>query len=252
MFVVCLCLLGYSNARAGMVAAGISCGLLCLSLRKYRLLLQGGGIILILIATAAILDPAHLSNSAAELTSTVLYKNGEPSQGMLGSRESPWQKSVDTIRNHFWFGTGFGTEDNGEDASDRLVNFSSSKGITTEHGSSYLALMIWVGMLGVLPFILLLLVIAGKVYRTVAWMIGTGSAYHPAVPLAMIMVAGMAHAGLEDWLFAPGYYLAVFFWTMAFILVDLAPAAPHILPRVASSWRPRSLRQGLDSVAPSR
>ena len=41
-----------------------------------------------------------------------------------------------------------------------------------------------------------------------------------AVPLAMLMVAGLVHAGLEDWIFAPGYYLCVFYWAMAFIFVD--------------------------------
>jgi hypothetical protein len=34
------------------------------------------------------------------------------------------------------------------------------------------------------------------------------------------MVAGLVHAGLEDWMFAPGYYLCAFYWTMAFIFVD--------------------------------
>ena len=46
----------------------------------------------------------------------------------------------------------------------------------------------------------------------------------PAVPLAAVMLAGMLHAGLEDWLFAPGYYLCVFYWCMAFVFVDQAPS----------------------------
>ncbi|MGA8274545.1 MAG: hypothetical protein WB919_23515, partial [Candidatus Sulfotelmatobacter sp.] len=45
-------------------------------------------------------------------------------------------------------------------------------------------------------------------------------------PFAMIIVAGLIHAGFEDWLFAPGSYLCVFFWVSAFLLIDLAAANP--------------------------
>ena len=79
-------------------------------------------------------------------------------------------------------------------------------------------------MVGLLPFLMLMLVLLRKVVQTVVWMLRTGNPYHPAIPLAMVMVAGMIHAGLEDWLFAPGYYLCVFFWSMAFVFVDKAPS----------------------------
>ena len=82
-------------------------------------------------------------------------------------------------------------------------------------------------------------------------MVRTGNPAHPAVPLAMVMVAGLVHAGLEDWLFAPGYYLCVFFWSMAFVLVDQAPSQA-----VGDSHRffgrARGTRPGLSDVAPSR
>ena len=42
----------------------------------------------------------------------------------------------------------------------------------------------------------------------------------------MVMVAGLLHAGFEDWLFAPGYYLCVFFWSMAFVFVDSRQCRP--------------------------
>jgi hypothetical protein len=32
------------------------------------------------------------------------------------------------------------------------------------------------------------------------------------------------HAAFEDWLFAVGYPLCVFFWALAFVLVDVLPA----------------------------
>jgi len=42
------------------------------------------------------------------------------------------------------------------------------------------------------------------------------------------LAAGLVHAAFEDWLFAAGYYLCVFFWTLAFIMVDvLPPPAAH-------------------------
>jgi hypothetical protein len=50
----------------------------------------------------------------------------------------------------------------------------------------------------------------------------TGSPYHYAVPFAMVTVAGLIHASFEDWLFAPGSYVCVFFWVSAFLLIDLA------------------------------
>jgi hypothetical protein len=49
----------------------------------------------------------------------------------------------------------------------------------------------------------------------------SGNIFAPAVPAAAILVAGLIDAGFEDWLFAVGYYLSVFFWVMAFILADL-------------------------------
>jgi hypothetical protein len=40
----------------------------------------------------------------------------------------------------------------------------------------------------------------------------------------------MVHAFFEDWLFAVGYYICVFFWALAFILLDFAPAGTGRLP----------------------
>jgi hypothetical protein len=61
--------------------------------------------------------------------------------------------------------------------------------------------------------------------QTFRWMRRTGSPSHYAVPFALVIVAGLIHAGFEDWLFAAGSYLCVFFWVSAFLLVDLAPGA---------------------------
>lgn len=242
-----------SQSRASMVAAFISCGLLCVALRRYRLLTQGLVLIAILVAASAILRPEGFSRTVSSLTSTILYKGKDRKGGLLGSRQSPWQDAVDTIHNHFWFGTGFGTSDTGSDSEENLATFSSegARGAAAEHGSSYLEITTWVGMVGLLPFSLLLLILLRKVVQTVRWMLRTANPAHPAVPLAMVMLAGMLHAGLEDWLFAPGYYLCVFYWTMAFVLVDYTPS-----PALADSgspvfWRDRSLPQGLSEMAPN-
>ena len=250
LFILCMSLVFYSHARAGIAAALIACGLLCIGLRKYKLFVQGLCVLVILVTTFAIFRPEAFSSGISELNASVLYKGKDPTEGLLASRESPWQAAVDSISKNFWFGTGFGTTDNGLDASANLGQFSTNSGVSAENGSSYLAIVTWVGLLGVLPFLFLLVAIIGKILRTLVWMFKTGSPSHPAVPLAMVMVAGLLHAGFEDWLFAPGYYLCVFFWSMAFVLVDFAPQSP--VPSLSASWRPWMNRPPAGSVAPSR
>lgn len=250
LLAVCLYLVYYSHARASMGAAGLTCGLLCIGLRRYKLLAQGILLILILFGTVAVLSPEKFSHAISDVSSSVVYKSAAPSRNLLASRESPWQEAEKTIHNNFWFGTGFGTTDNGQDASQRLDQFTTNPGVTAENGSSYLAIFAWVGMLGVLPFLFLLLTILGKSFRTVVWMFRTGSPFHPAIPLAMVMIGGLFHAGFEDWLFAPGYYACVFFWSLAFILVDVAPATP--LPVAVSAAAPLGLRHVLGNTVPSQ
>jgi hypothetical protein len=239
-----------SHSRAGMLAAFLSCGLLCLALRKYRLLAQGIGIIVFFVAAAAVLQPEAFSRSVSSLTSSVVYKGHDPGLGVLASRESPWQNAIETISSHFWFGTGFGTADKGQDATEDLGKFSSTTVTSTEHGSSYLAITTWVGMFGVLPFFVLPLVLLRKIIQTFVWMLRTGNPSHPAVPLAAVMLAGVLHAGLEDWLFAPGYYLCVFYWCMAFVFVDYVPSPALADSRQVLFW-PTTV-QALSGVSPSR
>jgi len=223
LFFLCLYLVYYSHARAGMLAAATSSALLCIGLREYKMLAKGCAVVLIMITAAVILQPQAVSRSFSMFTSDVVYKGHE--QGVLISRVSPWNEAMDTIRSHPWFGTGFGTTDNAHDSTISIGNFASNFAVTAEYGSSYLAIVAWVGIVGTLPFLLLLLLLAAPIVRTFRWMRTTGSALHPAVPLVLVVVAGLVHAGLEDWLFAVGYYLCVFFWSMAFVLVDIAPAS---------------------------
>jgi O-antigen ligase len=249
MFFLCVYLVYYSHARAGMLAAVASCALLCVGLREYKILAKGFAFLLVMVAAAAILRPEAVSNSVSGFTSDVVYK-GHEGGGVLASRESPWNEAVDTIKSHVWFGTGFGTKDTAFDSTMRTDNLAANFA-RAEYGNSYLAVVVWVGVVGMLPFVLLLLLLAGPVIRTFRWMRATGSALHPAVPLALVVVAGVIHAGLEDWLFAVGYYLCVFFWSIAFVLVDIAPATSRI-PIFSSYFRRNPLPSERQVLVPGR
>jgi O-antigen ligase len=251
LYIVCLYLLYVSHSRAGMGAAFLSFAFLTLTLRKYKMLIQGISMALVFIALVSIFRPEEFSNKVSNITNTVVFKGGDREHGMLASRESPWQSALDSIHRHFWFGTGFGTTENGLDASEHLgKGVASTAEISAENGSSYLAITTWVGILGAMPFLLLVLAVLEKVGRTTVWILKTNNPCHPAVPLASIAIAGLFHAGFEDWLFAPGYYLCVFFWSLAFVLVDMAPMAQF--PRVALAWRHRGIAQRFGGVTASR
>ena len=251
-FAVAMYLTFASQARAALLAVVISCGLSCLVLGKYRLLAQGVGIIAIVAAFTAIVKPDAFSNMISSATSAVVYKGKDPGGGIMASRQSPWQATVDAIRGHFWFGTGFGTSDNGDVDSAQLGKFSSTTAISAEHGSGYLAIISWVGVLGVAPFLLLVSMVLWKVLQTVIWMFRTRDPAHAAVPLAMVVLAGLIHTGFEDWLFAPGYYLCVFFWSMAFVLVDQVPSLALPEWRSVIVMRRRMIQSDLRAVAPNR
>lgn len=249
LFALAIYLTFHSHARAALLSAFVVCSLLCLMLRKYRLFAHGMVIVLIIVTAAAIFNPDAFWATVTSAKESVIYKDKDASLGVLASRQTPWQHAMHSIHQHFWFGSGFGTTDNGVDASAHLSKFSTMEGVTSENGSSYLSILSWVGVLGVLPFALLLLSLLAGIVRTCFWMLNTASPYHLAVPLAMVVLSGLMHAVFEDWLFAPGYYLCVFFWSMAFILIDYAPWAP--LPSLSQSWRPWLLRQPVEVVAPT-
>jgi len=251
-FVVAMYLTFSSQARAALLAALVSCGLLCLVLRKYRLFGLGVGVLAIVAAFTAIVKPEVFSNMISASTSAVVYKGKDPSEGIMASRSSPWLDTIDAIQKHFWFGTGFGTSDNGDVGNEQIGRFASSSAISSEHGSSYLAIFSWVGVLGVLPFVLLLCTVVAKLAQTVLWMLRTREAAHAAVPLAIVSLAALIHAVFEDWMFAPGYYLCVFFWSIAFLLVDQAPSLTVPDWRRMFIARRRLVRRDLRAVVPNR
>jgi O-antigen ligase len=209
-----------SYARAGMLAACVSSVLMCVGLRRYRVLVLLAAVS-VAIAVTMEYEGATVSNHPQSLSSTFIYK-GTPEKGILASRRTPWQQTMASVREHSWFGTGFGTSATGTDESESFNSFKSTARNTREHGNSYLAILEWVGVLGVAPFFALLLLIMWELVKALLRVRALpDAAASPLVPAAGIVIAGLVHAGFEDWLFATGYYLCIFFWGITFVLVDL-------------------------------
>jgi O-antigen ligase len=233
-FALALLLLFSSYARAGIAGAAVSCILLCIGLRRYGLLLKGLGVALALAALVAAVVPFHKQPSQS-LTSVFVYK-GHREDGILASRRPIWDETVSTIQAHPWWGSGFGTSPTSSEAVEQPDTYKSLREATREHGNSYLAITEWVGFVGDIPFFGLVLLVAVNVGRAFAQMRRTGNVLSPAIPLAGVLTAGLIHAAFEDWLFAPGYYLCVFFWALAFIMVDvLAATAASAAPAAQSA-----------------
>ena len=251
-------LLFFSQARSGILAAVVSCCLTCVALRRYRLLIQGAAafvgmatLFLVLIPSAQRTDmPAR--GEETSLADTLLYK-GHENEGVLGSRITPWDETVTVIQEHPWFGSGFGTSLTTGQEDIGLGQYSTVTAATHEHGNSYLAAMEGVGLLGVVPFFALVLMLAVKVGRAFAWLRRTLNVRHYVVPVAMVLAAGLVHAGFEDWLFAVGYYLCVFFWVLAFAFLDMLPAAaPGVVYRPITDFGFGTLGRDANAAAPER
>jgi O-antigen ligase len=221
--ILCAYLVYFSMARAGMVAMIAVTLVFCFCLRQYRLLAKAIGCVLFVVAISGMVAPDSLNQTLSSLGDAILYK-GHKTEGIMGSRKTPWQDSIDSIKEHPLFGTGYGTSPTGEDPGLNFGKFSSSQETVREHGSSYMTIAEWVGILGVAPFALLLLLNLSNVRRVCSWMRRTSDPTSYSIPLAMVLVAGFVHAGFEDWMFAVGSYPSVYFWSMAFLLGDLVPA----------------------------
>jgi O-antigen ligase len=223
--VLCLLLLLGSYARAAIAAASVSSALLCFGLRRYRLLFKGAAVALVAATLVAAFVPIENASEPGDssLISHFIYK-GQTESGIWGSRTLVWDRTMSSLREHPWFGTGFGTSSTDYEKTEP-GSFASAANVTREHGNSYLAITEWVGLLGIVPFLILLLLIGVYIGRVVTWMRRTGNPVSPAVPLAAFVAGALVHAGFEDWLFAVGYHTCVFFWALAFMLPDLLPAA---------------------------
>jgi O-antigen ligase len=239
-------LLYTSLSRAGMLAAVLACLVLLVGLRQHRLLIQGAFVVFTFVSIAAVVRPSHFDDFLNTFTENVVYK-GRRQEGVFGSRKTPWEQTTAVIREHPWFGSGFGTSDMGQFAAGTQLSLRPSEGGlytkeggNREHGNSYLAMVEYLGLLGVIPFTALLFLLVRMIFHQVLWMRRTSNPYHPAIPIAMVLLAGMVHAFFEDWLVAVGYYLCVYFWICAFWLVDLMPAHIPSPVRSISSAHPQS------------
>jgi O-antigen ligase len=243
-----LYLMYFSVTRAAFLAAFVAMFALLIGLRRQKLMMQGLIGAACVVAITAIAVPRHFEELKSSITGDVIYK-GHEEQGLLGSRLTPWQETVEVIQENPYFGSGFGTSLSTDKPFGEGGRFRSTSDTNREHGSSYLAIAEWVGLLGIVPFALLISIVIGAIARVFLWMRRTGSASHYSVPLMMVLVAGLTHACFEDWLFAVGYYLTVLFWTFAFLLMDLLPeAAPHHTQfvhgmRLRYSAKPAAVRQ---------
>jgi len=103
-----------------------------------------------------------------------------------------------------------------------------------------------------LPFVALLAVTVSKVWKVCTWMKRTADPRHYSIPLAMVVLSGLVHANFEDWLFAAGSYLCVYFWFFAFLLADLVPDAVAVPVAGAVSRASRPTPAGFGAVVPNR
>jgi O-antigen ligase len=244
-FALTLCggLLYLSNARASILAAMAVVLVFTIALRHQRLLLQCAFVSLFFVTVMAVINPSHMDELFSSFTGRVVYKESGTYHGLLGSRLSPWSETLSVVKQHPWFGSGFGTSGLGDLRPDLAASsVSTLEGTNREHGNSYLALAEYMGVLGAVPFLVLLFMLVRKLVRIYRWMRRTGNPYHYCIPLSLVAIAGLIHAGFEDWLFAVGSYLCVFFWVSVFVLMDLVPEVKpegartvfHRLPGVAS------------------
>jgi O-antigen ligase len=236
---VALCLAAYllysSISRAGILACGIAVTVMCIAMHRQKLLIKMAFGLIFLVAALAVVQPTQFDALASSLLTDVIYK-GKSDQGLLGSRQSPWQETADVIKHSPWFGSGFGTDVAQSQPGESGSTFRTSEGTVKEHGSSYLALLQYVGLLGIIPFAILLFLALRLIFRVCSWMWRTADPNHYAIPLAFICLAGLVHAIFEDWLFAVGYYLNIFFWTSVFLLSDLQPTLPRKSPLSGSRY----------------
>ena len=248
---LCTYLVQLSMARAAMVSVVVVTFVFCLCLRQYKLLAKVVAVVLFLVAVTGMFDPGALNKSLGDLKDAVLYK-GHKTEGVMGSRRTPWDKSIASIKEHPLFGTGYGTSPTGESPVLGFGRFASSAETEREHGSSYMTIAEWVGLLGVVPFVALLGVIVSNVWRVCAWMRRASDPRHYSIPLAMVVLSGLVHGLFEDSLFAVGSYVSVYFWVFAFLLADFIPVAVVVPVAGVVSRAPRPSPASFGAVVPNR
>ncbi|MFZ0813869.1 MAG: O-antigen ligase family protein [Candidatus Sulfotelmatobacter sp.] len=219
---LCGVLLYATVCRAAIAADTAVLILLAIAMRRPGLLVKAAFAGALFLEIMAVANPSHMGELMDSLEGRFVFKIDEhrSKSGVFGSREGPWDDTIAAVRQHPYFGTGFGTSDVGS-VDIQESSIYTVEGTNREHGSSYLAMAEYMGLLGIVPFLFLLVLLIRATGRAYGWARRTGSPAHYAVPFAMIVFAGLIHAGFEDWLFAAGSYLCVFFWVSGFLLIDL-------------------------------
>jgi O-antigen ligase len=252
-FALCLatCLLFASVSRAGILACAVAVTVMCIALRRQDLLIKGAFVLVFLAALVAVVQPGRFDALVSAFTEDVIYK-GKPEEGLLGSRKSSWQESVEVITANPWFGGGFGTDVVRLQPAPGGLLLRASGGSVREHGNSYLALLEYVGLLGIIPFIVLLCLVLREIYRGYSRMWSTRDARPYTVPLVLVCTAGLLHAFFEDWLFAVGFYLNIFFWTSVFVLAELQSERATESVMVSRAWNATPVSGRQVPFSPSR
>src|SRR5205085_1339547 len=114
----------FSNSRASILSSTLAMAVLCLSLKKNRLMIQGIAVTVCVICLFAIAAPSRLDMFMSESQDSLIYK-GHRDEGVLGSRQEPWRQTMRSVQQHPWWGTGFGTSAVGPDPSERGKFFSN-------------------------------------------------------------------------------------------------------------------------------
>ena len=221
--ILCGALLYYSSARAGFFGASVSTVVVLFSLRRYKLTFIAG----MLVVLVTIASPDRWQALITDAVYNALYKGFEEA-GVLASRTPNWRQSLERIDENLWFGTGFGVA---EGISEQWEGGFATQGLVLEVGNSYLVLVEGVGLIGSLPFGILLLVLLSRIWQVFARVRQGQSHLDYSVPLAAVLIAGLCHAFFEDWLFAVGYYLSILFWVFAFLLIDREDARGLVTQR---------------------
>ena len=220
-FALALALLLSSYARAGIAGALVSCILLCISVRRYGLLLAGTCVALLLaalVATTVRISNHPIHSPPCFCTKAIEKPAFSPPANLFGTIQFPPSKTTP--------GWAAGSEPVRQSAT-WCGNRVASNRCARRHGNMAIAtwqLQEWVGVVGDIPFFALVILIAVNVVRTLAQTRRTRNVFSPALPLAAVLAAGLVHAAFEDWLFAVGYYLCIFFWSLGFHHGGSAPS----------------------------
>jgi O-antigen ligase len=236
-----------SLSRASILAAAASTVLVCVALRRRLFLARIGFVVVFLLTAAGVLNPSRFDNFVNTATANMLYK-GRESSTLFASRKGPWREAAWSIQKHPWFGSGFGTSDTLQGMADAASTYTTH-GTTTEHGNSYLAIAEYTGLVGLVPFGLLVFLVGRKLVQIYVWMSRSALPSHAYIPLTMIVTAGLVHAFFEDWLFAAGFYLCVFFWSLAFSLMDFDPLTAKSSVQSLRWTMPGGTKIGMQSQA---